>query len=148
MFAFLSSFIKTKFWVVLQQLLYRAAFNYFLESAKKGYTAAQYKAGVAYAYGEGVEQDYVQAAEWYSKAAAQGHMIAQRNLATMYLNGNGIKQDRIKAMAWYQVIAISGNAMDVRRRDMLQKEMSEVDLAASQELANQISQRLSSKTPL
>lgn len=127
---------------------YQAAFNYFLESARKGYAAAQYKTGVAYAYGEGVKQDYAQAAEWYAKAAEQGHMIAQRNLATMYLNGNGIKQDRVKAMAWYQVIANSGNAMDVRRRDMLQKEMSQLELSASQELASQISQRLSSSVPL
>ncbi len=127
---------------------YQAAYNYFLESARKGYAAAQYKTGVAYAYGEGVKQDYAQAAEWYGKAAEQGHMIAQRNLATMYLNGNGIKQDRVKAMAWYQVIANSGNAMDVRRRDMLKKQMSQVELSASQELASQISQRLKNSAPL
>ena len=75
-------------------------------------------------------------------------MIAQRNLATMYMNGNGIKQDKVKALAWYQVIANSGNAMDVRRRDMLQKEMSQVDLARSQELADQITKRLGSNASL
>ena len=95
-----------------------------------------------------MNQDFSQAAEWYRKAAEQGHMISQRNLATMYLNGKGIKQDRVQAMAWYQVIANSGNAMDIRRRDMLQQELNQVELAESQKIASQISQRLSSNSSL
>ena len=126
----------------------RNAFNLFYAAAKKGYALAQYKVGVAYAYGEGVRQDNKLAAEWYQKAAEQGYTIAQRNLATMYLDGNGIQQDKVYALAWYNVVASQGNAMDIRRRDMLEKELSENELAQSQELSNQISSRLNSNSSL
>jgi uncharacterized protein len=126
----------------------RNAFNLFYSAAEKGYALAQYKVGVAYAYGEGVRQDQKQAADWYRKAAEQGYTIAQRNLATMYLDGNGIQQDKIHALAWYKVVASQGNAMDIRRRDMLEKELSEIELSQSQELSNQISNRLNNNTAL
>jgi TPR repeat protein len=120
----------------------RNAFNLFYEAAEKGYVLAQYKVGVAFAYGEGVRQDNKQAVEWYRKAAEQGYTIAQRNLATMYLDGNGVEQNKVQALAWYQVVANAGNAMDLRRRDMLKKELSEVELSESQRLAEQISTRI------
>jgi TPR repeat protein len=120
----------------------RTAFNLFYESAKKGYALAQYKVGVAFAYGEGVRQDMKKAVEWYRKAAEQGHTIAQRNIATMYLDGNGVEQNKVQALAWYQVVANAGNAMDLRRRDMLKSELSEVELSESQRLAEQISVRI------
>tara|TARA_R110002073_G_scaffold7963_4_gene44491 strand:+ start:6643 stop:11175 length:4533 start_codon:yes stop_codon:yes gene_type:complete len=126
----------------------RNAFNLFFSAAVKGYALAQYKVGVAYAYGEGVRQDNRQAAEWYQKAAEQGYTIAQRNLAMMYLDGTGIQQDKVQALAWYKVVASQGNVMDIRRRDMLEKELSENELARSQELSNQISDRLSNNTSL
>ncbi len=120
----------------------RTAFNLFYESAEKGYVLAQYKIGVAFAYGEGVRQDQKKAAEWYRKAAEQGHTIAQRNLATMYLDGKGVEQNKVQALAWYQVVANAGNAMDLRRRDMLKQELSEVELIESQQLSEQISGRI------
>jgi len=126
----------------------RNAFNLFFSAAVKGYALAQYKVGVAYAYGEGVRQDNRQAAEWYQKAAEQGYTIAQRNLAMMYLDGNGLQQDKVYALAWYKVVASQGNAMDIRRRDMLEKELSENELTQSQELSNQISSRLSTNSSL
>jgi TPR repeat protein len=126
----------------------RTAFNLFYEAAEKGYALAQYKVGVAFAYGEGVRQDSKSAAEWYRKAAEQGYTIAQRNLATMYLDGKGIEQNKIQALAWYTVVASSGNAMDIRRRDILEKELTEIELSQSQELANQISSRLSNQSSL
>jgi len=126
----------------------RNAFNLFYAAAEKGYALAQYKVGVAYAYGEGVRQDNKEAAEWYQKAAVQGYTIAQRNLAMMYLDGNGIQQDKVHALAWYNVVASQGNAMDIRRRDILEKELSETELSQSQEISNQISSRLSSNSSL
>jgi TPR repeat protein len=126
----------------------RNAFNLFFAAAEKGYALAQYKVGVAFAYGEGVRQDFKQAAEWYHKAAEQGYTIAQRNLAMMYLDGNGIQQDKVHALAWYRVVASQGNAMDIRRRDTLEKELSEIELTQSQELSNQITSRLGNNTSL
>ncbi len=120
----------------------RTAFNLFYESAEKGYVLAQYKLGVAFSYGEGVRQDQKKAAEWYRKSAEQGYTIAQRNLATMYLDGKGVEKNKVQALAWYQVVAKAGNAMDLRRRDMLKSQLSNVEILESQELTKQISNRL------
>jgi TPR repeat protein len=58
----------------------------------EGTTAdAQSALGEAYAYGNGVAQDYGQAAAWYRKAADLGNAYAQRDLGDLYYNGGVIK---------------------------------------------------------
>ena len=126
----------------------RSAFNLFYAAAEKNYMLAQYRVGLAYAYGEGVRQDTKLAAEWYKKAATQGHTIAQRNLAMMYLDGIGIKKNKVHALAWYNIVANQGNVMDIRRRDILQKEFSQNELAQSEELSNEILNYLNSRSSL
>lgn len=58
--------------------------------------------------GDGVEQDYVAAANWYRIAAEQGHATAQHNLALMYENGEGVPQDYSEAAKWYHMAAAQG----------------------------------------
>ena len=41
--------------------------------AEQGHADAQLNLGLMYAEGEGVPQDYVEAAKWYRRAAEQGH---------------------------------------------------------------------------
>jgi TPR repeat protein len=60
--------------------------------------------------GDGVEQDYVQAANWYKIAAEQGSARAQHNLALMYENGEGVPRDLAEAARWYRMAADQGNA--------------------------------------
>lgn len=60
--------------------------------------------------GDGVEQDYVVAANWYQIAAKQGHARAQHNLALMYEAGQGVPQDYSEAAKWYRMAAEQGNA--------------------------------------
>lgn len=88
---------------------------------------AQYELGFAYAEGagkrdlaemgddltlalDGVEQDYVKAAEWYQKSAEQGFEKAQCNLAWCYMTGRGVKQDFLKGVEWYQKAVKQGYA--------------------------------------
>ena len=59
--------------------------------------------------GDGVEQDYVAAANWYRIAADQGHSRAQHNLALMYENGEGVPKDYSEAAKWYHMAAEQGN---------------------------------------
>jgi len=99
-----------------------------MKAAEQSYAPAQYKVGIAYAYGEGIEKDPYEAAIWYRKAAKQGYAIAQRNLGVMYMNGDGINQDKPLALAWYGILAENGNVMDIRRRDMLEKQLTESEL--------------------
>ncbi len=66
--------------------------------------------GWAYCHGDGVEQDYALAMEWYEKAAALGDINAMLNIGTMYSEGNGVEQDYTLAMEWYEKAADIGDA--------------------------------------
>jgi hypothetical protein len=114
------------------------AFRWFKQSAELGYAPAQNKVGAAYAYGDGVEQNAIEAASWYHLAARQGYAMAQRNLGVMYSLGEGLKQDKPMALAWYSILAENGNVMDIRRRDLLENELT----AAERERARQIKEEL------
>ena len=65
--------------------------------------------GYVYYNGQGVEQDYQKAFNWYRKAAEAGDTIAQSNLGYMYYQGQGVEQDYEKAFIWYQKSAEGGN---------------------------------------
>src|SRR5689334_6799617 len=63
-----------------------AALKEWRPVAEAGDANAQYNIGMLYARGQGVPQDYRQAAEWYRKAAEQGVAAAQYNLGVMCAN--------------------------------------------------------------
>lgn len=52
--------------------------------ADEGHSNAQYKLGIMYEKGQGVDQDMTKAVEWYTKAAKNGHIDAQENLLCKY----------------------------------------------------------------
>ena len=54
-------------------------------------------------FGEGVPQDYAEAAKWSRKAAEQGNAMAQSNLGLMYENGHGVPQDDVQAYMWFDL---------------------------------------------
>lgn len=60
--------------------------------------------------GDGVEQDFVQAANWYKIAAEKGHARSQHNLAFMHENGQGVPRDCAEAAKWYRMAAEQGHA--------------------------------------
>jgi len=59
--------------------------------------------------GDGVPQDYVEAANWFRIAAEKGHSGAQHNLGVMYENGQGVSKDPIEAAKWYRLAADQGH---------------------------------------
>lgn len=61
-----------------------------------------YAIGYMYYNGEGVEQDYAEAMEWFEKAAEQGSAEAMYAMGYMYHNGEGVEQDAEKAAEWGQ----------------------------------------------
>ena len=82
----------------------------FEQQATSGDAAAQCGLGMMYKKGQGVPQDYAQAALWWRKAAEQGYAQAQYNLAASYYNGEGVPQDYAQAAAWLRKAAEQGNA--------------------------------------
>ena len=50
-----------------------------------------------YEHGEGVEQSYEKAFEYYEQAADLGHRMAQFYLGLLYATGQGVTKDESKA---------------------------------------------------
>lgn len=80
-----------------------------IEAARQGNIAAQNAIGVCYYNGDGVEQDYKKAAEWFWKTAEKGNVTGQYNLGYMYDYGKGFEQDHQQALYWYQKAAGQGH---------------------------------------
>ena len=80
------------------------------EAAEQGDADAQFKLGVAYYKGQGVTQDYAEAARWYRKAADQGNANAQCYLGSLYAVGRGVSQDYAETARWYRKAADQGDA--------------------------------------
>ena len=78
--------------------------------AEKGDAEAQNSLGRMYLNGEGVEQDFWEAATWTRKAADQGDAKAQNNLGFMYEYGQGVGQNFREAAKWFRKAAEQGFA--------------------------------------
>ncbi|MCB1734217.1 MAG: sel1 repeat family protein [Gammaproteobacteria bacterium] len=81
-------------------------------AAEAGDARAAYELGMAYANGEGVQLDYVEASRWIRQAAEAGLALAQRTLAWLYSNGLGVEADDGKAVHWYLAAAEQGDPRD------------------------------------
>lgn len=79
-------------------------------AAERGHAESQMWLGYAYHVGQGVQQDYAEAAKWYRLGAAQGHAGSQCNLGVMYQNGDGVPQDYWEAASWFYRSAVQGYA--------------------------------------
>ncbi len=87
-----------------------SALKQLRQAASIGDSTAEFELGHMYDNGQGVLQDYVQAAKWYRKAADQGDARAQLNLGVLYFTGSGVLQDYALAVQWYRKAADQGNA--------------------------------------
>jgi TPR repeat protein len=83
----------------------RAAAVKLRQRAGQDNADAEAHLGYAYLDGEGVIQDYGQAAYWFRKAAAQNHAHAEANLGSLYEDGFGVPMDDAQALAWYRKAA-------------------------------------------
>jgi TPR repeat protein len=84
--------------------------QYLVQKAHAGDVAAQCNLAYRYAHGQGVEQNYTEAARWYKRAADLGNADAQYNLGYLYDAGRGVSQNYAEAAKWYLKAAKQGNA--------------------------------------
>lgn len=63
-----------------------------------------------YFLGEGVPENYTQAAILFRQAAEQGHSGAQFSLGAMFCNGLGVPKDISQALIWFRKAAEQGHA--------------------------------------
>jgi uncharacterized protein len=67
-----------------------AAAKWYEKSARLGYAAAQFQAGLCYENGDGVAKNQTRALLYYHHAAEQGNPMAQFSLGYAYLNGERV----------------------------------------------------------
>jgi TPR repeat protein len=101
---------------------------------------AQHNLGFAYGVGQGLPQDYGQAAFWYRKAADQGNAEAQLGLGLLYAQGQGVPQDYVEAYFWFDLAAAgkldTANAeAATKNRDRAASYLTPTDLSGAQERA-------------
>ena len=82
----------------------------FRRAAIQGYAASQYRLGYCYESGEGEEQSFSTANDWYEKAAKQGHVDAQYKLGHSYRVGRGTPINLPLALEWYKKAAANGDS--------------------------------------
>jgi len=77
--------------------------------AENGDAVSQFYLARCYDTGDGVEQSYKEAFNWYQIAAAAGNAAAQCNLGCYYDSGHGVEQNYEKAVFWFQKSADQGD---------------------------------------
>ena len=84
------------------------SFRLILGSAKKGYRNSQFKIGLMYHYGRGVEKSMKDAFYWYTLAANQGSIDSLNSLGVMIVRGD-IQRSVSDAHLLFQKAADDGN---------------------------------------
>ncbi len=119
----------------------KEAVKWYRLAADKGHASSQSNLGINYLRGSGVEQSYERALHWLRLAADQGIARAQSNLATMYYNGDGVAANLVVAYALYNVSAARDPTLKTTavNRENLAKRLSDKEIAAAQDLAQELS---------
>lgn len=139
---------------------YTAANQLLTPQAEAGSALAQFCLGYMHYMGVGVDQDQLQAANWYRKSADQGFTDAQYNLGYLYLTGEGVDRDVDQAIALLENASDAGHPLaayelgvlyefgDGVKRDWDQaKAAYKVAAAEGFQLAQQAYTRVSTTTP-
>jgi ankyrin repeat protein len=88
---------------------FKKAVAIWREAAERGSARAEYRLGVAYRSGRGVDQDSSKAAFWFAKGALSGDRNAQYALGKLYQRGHGVTRDRDRALELIGVAARNGH---------------------------------------
>ena len=108
---------------------YETAYNTMISIAKtkEEDPLPQYYLGMMYLKGQGVEQDYAQASEWFRKAAENRLPQAQYKLANLYTQGKGVPKDLEFAYIWYRVGASHQHHLSEKAVDKARSRLSETE---------------------
>ena len=96
------------------------------ETSDHGY--AQYYMGMMYMKGQGVDQDYKNAGEWFRKASEKSIPQAQYKLGDLYFKGRGVPKDFEYAYIWFSVGASHEHKLSVTAIKKAKTKLSEEEL--------------------
>ena len=105
--------------------------------AQQGDAKAQVFVAYLYETGQGVNQNYAKAAEWYSRAAQKGNTVAQTQLGNMYRIGKGVPQDYVLACMWLELASKQGSKQASELIKTVKKKMNIKQIAKAKRLALQ-----------
>jgi len=107
--------------------------------AKRGDTVAAVLLARLYSTGQGVPQNYYEAAKWFYRAADQGNGGAQYALGMLYNKGEGVRRDYVLSYMWLNLSAAQALGDDrdfkVRMRDAVATKMTPRQVQIAQEMA-------------
>jgi hypothetical protein len=114
-----------------------ANFAQLQELAKHGDSAAENAIGLLYAQGDkqGIPQDEIQAAHWFTKAAEDGSVPAQYKLGLLYWGGHGVPRDANKAYFWAVLARAGGQEGSKDLAKVLANGMTRAQTAAIEQQA-------------
>ena len=103
---------------------------------RQGHPDAQTSLGQMYEDGEGVEQNYALAAEWYPKAAEHvpdlgGAGQGRNRLGLLYMEGLGVPKDYLQAYMWFALAHCEDNLKQV------QSEMTPAQILQAQHMVEE-----------
>jgi hypothetical protein len=104
------------------------------KKAEEGDAEAQHNLGLAYAEGDGVPEDHVEAFKWIRKAAHQGFALAQSSLGVAYAEGSGVPSDDVEAYKWINLAAGAGDAKAISTRRLLESRMTAAQITEARRL--------------
>jgi TPR repeat protein len=112
------------------------ALKWYKRAAEGDQPDVEAELGRHYESGDGVEQDYIQAAYWFRKAAEHvpnlgGAGQGRNNLGNLYVEGHGVPKDYVQAYMW---LSLAGSDHST---EYLQREMTPSQMLRAQSLANE-----------
>ena len=114
---------------------YETAYNIMISLAKTSEDRiAQYYLGMMYMRGQGIEQDYKEASEWFRKAAEQSFAVAMYKLAEFYTEGKGVPKDLEFAYVWYSVGAAHNHEKSMNSVEKAKSRLASDELASANNL--------------
>ena len=125
-------------------------FNEVKLTAIEGDADAQFELAGLYAEGDGVEQNFTEAVQWYRKAAEQGHDSAQYKVGLYYQQGKGVPKSDTEAYIWLDISAENGAALNGRGRagelvDEIRKNLTSIKVEEVKEITKLRQQKISQR---
>lgn len=137
----------------------KAALKNLGEASRRGNHEAQYRIGLMYRDGVGLNANPTEAAYWFRKAGSNGHAAAQYEIARCFETGEGVLADRRVAAEWYWRSAQQGYApacfrmgciyrdgtgmdTDLRKAEKYMKTAAEAGVEGAGEALEEIRRRL------
>lgn len=114
------------------------AVELFRKAADQGNADAMASLAVMYAAGKGIGQDFGEARRHYELAARKGNARGLQGLGVLYLNGEGVPQSKVEALAHWLVALSAGNLVASANFQRVVYGLSDEELHAVNQRANQI----------